>query len=80
MLWRIFDKLRPSTLSSNEVYAPLLRYIAEDANSDLRRFQLAERIAELFDRYQVFRPEKLADWKARRTQPSMDGIVFPCSR
>ena len=32
-------------------------------NKDLRRFQLAERIADTFDQYLVFRPEMISKWE-----------------
>jgi exodeoxyribonuclease V gamma subunit len=32
-------------------------------NNDLRRFQLATRIADLFDQYQLYRPEMIENWE-----------------
>lgn len=32
-------------------------------NSDLRQFQLAARIADLFDQYQLYRPEMIENWE-----------------
>ena len=32
-------------------------------NSDLRRFQLAAKIADLFDQYQLYRPEMIENWE-----------------
>ena len=50
LLWRLM-RLLPDVMAE-PAYAPLRRFLARDA--DLRkRFQLAERLADLFDQYQV---------------------------
>lgn len=44
-------------------FEPLRRFLTDD--SDLRkRYQLAERLADLFDQYQVYRADWLKDWAA----------------
>jgi exodeoxyribonuclease V gamma subunit len=59
LLWRLM-RLLPE-LMSQPVYSPLKRFLEND--SDLRkRFQLAERLADLFDQYQVYRADWLAAW------------------
>ena len=63
LLWRLM-RLLPDVMAE-PAYAPLRRFLARDA--DLRkRFQLAERLADLFDQYQVYRADWLADWQAGR--------------
>ena len=78
LVWRLFrmlgdiDVLGPSLNSRQDtpvsdtelksVFAPLLRFLQGD-NPKLRRFQLAERIALLFDQYQVYRADWLAAWE-----------------
>ncbi|HLU78473.1 MAG TPA: exodeoxyribonuclease V subunit gamma, partial [Burkholderiaceae bacterium] len=58
------------------VYAPLIRFLAEDR--DLRkRYQLAQRLADLFDQYQVYRADWLADWGAGRDQLRGHGATLP---
>src|SRR5690554_5603987 len=48
-------------LPSDGVYEPLQRFLHDD--SDLRkRYQLAQRLADLYDQYQVYRADWLADW------------------
>ncbi|MDA8137223.1 MAG: exodeoxyribonuclease V subunit gamma [Desulfobacteraceae bacterium] len=54
-------------LSQQEVFAPLWRYLATDS-SQLKRYQLAVKVADLFDQYAVFRPELLLNWQAGRSQ------------
>ncbi|MDM0012468.1 exodeoxyribonuclease V subunit gamma [Variovorax sp. J22P168] len=61
LVWRLM-RLLPALLEE-EVFAPLRRFLAEDG--DLRkRHQLAERLADLFDQYQVYRADWLAGWAA----------------
>lgn len=61
LTWRLM-RLLPSLLAG-EAFAPLQRFLEEDG--DLRkRYQLAERLADLFDQYQVYRADWLADWAA----------------
>ncbi|GAA5235459.1 exodeoxyribonuclease V subunit gamma [Verticiella sediminum] len=60
LVWRLM-RLLPELLETDARYAPLRRFLAED--DDLRkRFQLAERLADLFDQYQVYRADWLAAW------------------
>lgn len=37
-------------------------YAAEETESDLKRMALAEKVADLFDQYQVYRPEMIQAW------------------
>ncbi|NLC35542.1 MAG: exodeoxyribonuclease V subunit gamma, partial [Alcaligenaceae bacterium] len=61
LTWRLMRLL--SNIAGRAVYAPLQRFLDDDA--DLRkRYQLAERLADLFDQYQVYRADWLADWEA----------------
>jgi exodeoxyribonuclease V gamma subunit len=59
LVWRLM-RLLPELLARPE-YLPLRRFLETDA--DLRkRFQLAERLADLYDQYQVYRADWLAAW------------------
>ncbi len=61
LTWRLM-RLLPDLLA-DDVFAPLRRFLADDR--DLRkRYQLAERLSDLFDQYQVYRADWLADWAA----------------
>ncbi|OBV40880.1 exodeoxyribonuclease V subunit gamma [Janthinobacterium psychrotolerans] len=60
LTWRLM-RLLPSLLAE-PVFAPL-RYFLADGDCE-RRLQLAERLADLFDQYQVYRADWLADWAA----------------
>lgn len=59
LTWRLL-RLLPSLLTQPD-FAPLARYLSDDALGR-RRYQLAERLADLYDQYQVYRADWLADW------------------
>ncbi|MCB1888483.1 MAG: exodeoxyribonuclease V subunit gamma, partial [Rhodocyclaceae bacterium] len=63
LAWRLMRML--PALLDDPLHAPLARFLVDDA--DLRkRFQLAGRLADLFDQYQVYRADWLAAWAAGR--------------
>lgn len=64
LTWRLM-RLLPHLLSV-AVFAPL-RHFLDDGDPE-RRLQLAERLADLFDQYQVYRTDWLADWADGRDQ------------
>ncbi len=57
--WRIDGLLRD--LSAKD-YQSLITYLSGE-NSALKRFQLARRLANIFDQYQVMRPDMLVQWE-----------------
>lgn len=60
LVWRLMGML-PSLVGGEE-FAPLRAYLADPAD-DLRRHQLASRVADLFDQYLVYRPDWILDWE-----------------
>ncbi|MEQ5803030.1 exodeoxyribonuclease V subunit gamma [Halomonas sp. H10-9-1] len=65
LVWRLM-RLLPE-LTDDATFAPLARFLADD--DDLRkRHQLAERLADLFDQYQVYRADWLAAWAEGRDE------------
>jgi exodeoxyribonuclease V gamma subunit len=64
MTWRVMKAL-PSLLSES-AFEPLRVYL-ESGRSDLKRFQLSQRIADLFDQYLLFRPEMMSQWEKGKT-------------
>lgn len=64
LTWRLM-RLLPALLA-HEVFRPL-RHFLGDGDPE-RRLQLAERLADLFDQYQVYRADWLEDWAAGRDQ------------
>ncbi|MEY2341070.1 exodeoxyribonuclease V subunit gamma [Acidithiobacillus sp. IBUN Pt1247-S3] len=72
--WRIFRLLQEL---HDPIYAPLRHYLQSDTQGR-RRFQLAEKVADLYDQYQVYRADWLAAWEAgRNTLPGLDGNERP---
>jgi exodeoxyribonuclease V gamma subunit len=51
---------------SASIFAPILRYMGGD-QAALKRYQLARQLAQLFDQYQVMRPEMLDGWQQQKT-------------
>lgn len=63
LTWKIIKLL--TDLLEHEEFVPLLNYLSEDKDG-LKRFQLADRIADTFDQYAIFRPEMLKEWEASK--------------
>ena len=65
LTWRLM-RLLPALIDQPH-FEPLQRFLTND--TDLRkRYQLSERLADLFDQYQVYRADWLEDWAAGRHQ------------
>ncbi|MBM4206758.1 MAG: exodeoxyribonuclease V subunit gamma [Gammaproteobacteria bacterium] len=62
ILWRLEAILRDL---QEEVFAPLAHYLA-GTNPSLKRYQLARHLAQIFDQYQIMRPDLLAAWQQGR--------------
>ena len=62
LAWRIRDLL--AARAHDPVYARVRVYLDRAALRGEAEFGLASRLAELFDTYQVYRPETLAAWEA----------------
>ncbi|GAB1386687.1 exodeoxyribonuclease V subunit gamma [Melaminivora sp.] len=80
LVWRLV-RLLP-TLLHEPVYQPLAQYLRPDSQSDgpERLLQLAQRLADLFDQYQIYRADWLAAWAQGRavlTQPGQSDQPLP---
>lgn len=60
MVWKIFGLL-PRTANRHE-FQEIKNYLGDGTDSR-KRFQLAAKIANLFDQYLVFRPQLIRDWE-----------------
>ncbi|MDI6776368.1 MAG: exodeoxyribonuclease V subunit gamma [Syntrophales bacterium] len=60
MRWKVM-KLLPSCITK-QGFENLKNYLEGDG-TNLKRFQLAERIAAVFDQYLIFRPEMIIEWE-----------------
>ncbi|WP_319781401.1 exodeoxyribonuclease V subunit gamma [Oceanisphaera sp. IT1-181] len=65
LTWRLM-RLLPQLLD-DERFAPLSRFLQSDEDGR-KRYQLAERLADLFDQYQVYRADWLGGWEQGRDQ------------
>ncbi|MEE4360001.1 MAG: exodeoxyribonuclease V subunit gamma [Pseudomonadales bacterium] len=61
MAWRLMALLGEERLADPD-FAPVARYLDDDATG-LKRYQLAQRIADLFDQYLIYRPDWTARWR-----------------
>ncbi len=59
LIWRLLRWL--PELAERAEFAPLARFLAEDGDGR-KAFQLAGRLADLYDQYQVYRADWLAAW------------------
>jgi len=62
--WRIYALL-PGMLEQ-AAFFPLQHYLCDDT-SGIKRWQLSQRIADVFDRYQYYRPQWIRAWSAGRS-------------
>ncbi|RWX43747.1 DNA helicase/exodeoxyribonuclease V, gamma subunit [Candidatus Electrothrix aarhusensis] len=60
LLWRVQNELE--ALLAQPGMEEINAYLAEDTDGR-KRFQLAEKISDLFDQYQVYRPSMLLHWE-----------------
>jgi len=73
MTWRLHAELgRIAKESADPVWAPVTGYLRDDPTG-LRRFQLAGRLARLFDDYLVYRPGWLLAWEGVPVGPGAGG-------
>ncbi|MEO3990637.1 exodeoxyribonuclease V subunit gamma [Pseudocitrobacter cyperus] len=68
MSWKLMTLL-PQMLD-NEAFTPLRHYLHDDGDKR-KLFQLASRVADLYDQYLVYRPQWLTDWENDRL---VDGL------
>jgi exodeoxyribonuclease V gamma subunit len=61
MIWKVYALL--PELVGEPAFAAIAHYLRQDADG-LKRLQLAGRIADVFDRYQFYRPQLLRDWSS----------------
>lgn len=61
LTWRLFELL--ATLSTDPAFEEPRRYL-DGEPGELKRYQLARRIADVFDQYLVYRPQLVLKWEA----------------
>jgi len=61
LCWSVFNTL--PDLIDTAAFSPLRKYLDDD-HSGIKRWQLSQRIADCFDRYQSYRPNTIQDWSS----------------
>ncbi|WP_252180465.1 exodeoxyribonuclease V subunit gamma [Endozoicomonas sp. 4G] len=74
MTWKLMSLL-PDMLNE-EAFKPLRHYLADDSDT-VRCYQLAGKVADLFDQYLVYRPEWVADWEQGKDATARDQLWQP---
>lgn len=72
LVWRLM-RIIPQTLDLAE-FTSLRHYLGEQF-TPLKLFQLAEKIADLFDQYLVYRPDWIKQWEAEEQQSLQQQIA-----
>ncbi|MDM8562034.1 exodeoxyribonuclease V subunit gamma [Candidatus Marithioploca araucensis] len=68
MLWSLMDILQK--ILENQEFMEINAYLQDD-DQEIKRFQLAWRLANVFDQYVVYRPDWLADWENEKQPESL---------
>lgn len=68
MTWKLMQVL-PKQLDKPE-FEPLARYLSDD-DQQVKSYQLAEKIADIFDQYLVYRPEWIQAWESDQVDPEL---------
>lgn len=69
MTWKIM-KVLPGLLDDPD-FSELKHYLDEDFDSQ-KRYQLAEKIADIYDQYLVYRPQWIKAWENERAVPELE--------
>ncbi|MEE9911166.1 MAG: exodeoxyribonuclease V subunit gamma [Deltaproteobacteria bacterium] len=60
LTWKILEML--PVLSEDDDFLPVRRYLG-GSNDQQKMYQLAKKLAEMFDQYVIFRPEMILEWE-----------------
>ena len=69
MSWKLMTLL--PQFRDHSAFSALSHYLANDSD-DIRAFQLAEKIADIFDQYLVYRPDWIRAWERNETISEID--------
>ena len=69
--WELFDLLE--TLENTEQFARLRQYCD---SGPARRFQMASKLAWLYDQYLLYRPDTIVDWETGRDHSNWQGELW----
>lgn len=80
LIWRLY-KMLPELIRRSE-FSVLKTFLVDD-DYCLKRYQLAERLADLFDQYQVYRADWVSDWANGQDvlrSPDHKAIAIPAAQ
>lgn len=63
MLWRLYALLDSAAETDPLVAAALAPYLGRESGSELKRYQLAQRLSAVFERYLTYRRDWLLEWE-----------------
>ncbi len=69
LVWAIMRILDNTSILADPVMAPVSRYLGSDR---LKTFQFADRLADCFEQYLVYRPSMIEAWENRQSAVSND--------
>ena len=72
LTWRLLTALQQ--LDDSPTFAELNRYLASDADNDLRCYQLAQRLADVYDQYLVYRPDWISHWEQNQIDQTSSSL------
>ena len=70
MTWKLMEILPP--LLKHPDFTSLYQYLEDDTDG-AKRYQLCEKIADIFDGYLVYRPDWISAWEAEKPIPELQG-------
>ncbi|MBL4908644.1 MAG: exodeoxyribonuclease V subunit gamma [Alteromonadaceae bacterium] len=84
LTWRIDALLASETVKKDEVFSAVNQYWQDENTNEitakksanfseqalLKRFQLAQQLADLFEQYLIFRPQWLDQWQSHNSNPN----------
>ncbi|MDX1587810.1 MAG: exodeoxyribonuclease V subunit gamma [Oleiphilaceae bacterium] len=75
MVWRLFELLAEPEVTGDPAFAEPNRYWQNQSSRQqvLRRFELAEQVADLFEQYLIYRPDWIQSWDQGRNQSQKNG-------
>jgi len=68
LTWRIYGLLGSEIITNDDDFSQANQYWQGDHSAELKRYQLAVQLADLYEQYLIFRPTWLDDWQQGSVQ------------
>ena len=79
MTWRLMGLLENEQILESTALKPVKAYLAGDKFTDLKRYQLAVSVADLFDQYLIYRPDWINKYWDKNKNITLAGEQAPGS-